>query len=191
MHKKLSTMRTLPGFFFAVLPTWIVLAADRPLAPAAPPADSSRFPQYDHVLVLENTAETSANVSIGDINGDGHPDIVIAKGRHWPLMSRVLIGDGRGNFSSGYDLGDGAYRSYSARLADIDQDGDLDVVLSNDAPDPKLVQLNDGKGHFHAGQTTAGQSGQHETSRSWISTAMACPTSLRPIAATRALTTFA
>jgi hypothetical protein len=101
--------------------------------------------------VLESTAETTANVSIGDINGDGHPDIVIAKGRHWPLISRVLVGDGRGHFSSGYNLCDGAYRSYSARLVDIDGDDVLDVVLSNDAPDPKLVLLNDGKGHFHAG----------------------------------------
>ena len=49
--------------------------------------------------------------------------------------------------------GDGAYRSYSARLVDIDGDGALDVVLSNDAPDPKLVYLNDGKGHFHAGSS--------------------------------------
>ncbi|MEJ0085313.1 MAG: VCBS repeat-containing protein [Pseudomonadota bacterium] len=103
--------------------------------------------------MLEKTAETSANVSVGDVNGDGYPDIVIAKGRHWPLKSRVLIGDGRGHFSSSYDLSDSAYRSYSARLVDIDADGFLDVVLSNDAPDPKLVYLNDGKGHFHAGSS--------------------------------------
>jgi len=38
-------------------------------------------------------------------------------------------------------------------LVDIDGDGDLDVVLSNDAPDPKLVYMNDGKGHFHVGST--------------------------------------
>src|ERR1700724_2739954 len=114
---------------------------------------ASRFPRYDHVLVLENTAETSANVSIGDVNGDGYPDIVIAKGRAWPLISRVFLGDGQGHFSTAYNLGEGAYRSYSARLVDIDGAGTLAVVLSNDAPDAKLVSLNDGKGHFNVGSS--------------------------------------
>jgi hypothetical protein len=155
MHEKSSTIGILAGLSLlaVLLSAWIVLAAHRPVAPAGTATDSSRFPRYDRVLVLENTAETSANVSIGDVNGDGHPDIVIAKGRHWPLISRVFIGDGRGHFSAGYNLGDGAYRSYSARLVDIDGDGALDVVLSNDAPDPKLVYLNDGKGHFHPGSS--------------------------------------
>lgn len=33
-------------------------------------------------------------------------------------------------------------------LADIDGDGDLDVVVGNDEPDPKRVYANDGKGNF-------------------------------------------
>lgn len=109
------------------------------------------FPSYDRVVVLDKTAETSANVSIGDVNGDGHLDIAIAKGRHWPLTSVVVLGDGQGHFAEGYALGDQAYRSYSANLVDMNGDGALDAVLGNDAPDPKLIYLNDGKGHFHAG----------------------------------------
>lgn len=103
------------------------------------------------MLLLERTAETSANVSVGDVDGDGDLDVVLAKGRHWPLVDRVLLGDGAGHFASGYDLGPAADRSYSGRLADLDGDGDLDVVISNDAPDPKLVYLNDGKGRFRVG----------------------------------------
>jgi hypothetical protein len=116
-------------------------------------SDPQTYHRFDRVLLLETTSETSANVSIGDLNGDGNLDIVLVKGRHWPLKSRVLVGDGRGHFAKGYDLGDKPYRSYSGRLVDIDGDGDLDVVLSNDAPDPKIVYLNDGKGHFRAGST--------------------------------------
>src|SRR5436190_629108 len=111
------------------------------------------FPNFDRMLLLESTSETSANVSIGDVNGDGHLDIVLVKGRHWPLVDRVLLGDGTGHFGKGYDLGTVADRSYSGRLVDIDGDGDLDVVISNDRPDPKLVYINDGKGHFRIGST--------------------------------------
>jgi hypothetical protein len=103
---------------------------------------------FTRVLLLEQSAETSANVSIGDLNGDGFLDIVLAKGRHWPLVDRVLLNDGHGRFPTAHNLGDVADRSYSVILADIDRDGDLDVVVGNDAPDPKRVYANDGKGNF-------------------------------------------
>jgi beta-lactamase class A len=120
--------------------------------PAAPPARAV-LPQYERSLRLESTAETSANVSIGDVNGDGHADLVLAKGRHWPLVDRVLLGDGRGGFPAAYDLGAASDRSYSGHLVDLDGDGDLDVVVSNDRPDPKRTYLNDGRGHFRIGST--------------------------------------
>jgi VCBS repeat protein len=109
------------------------------------------YPTFGRVLPLESTAETSANVSVGDVNGDGKLDIILVKGRHWPLVDRVLLGDGGGHFPTAYALGTASDRSYSGRLVDIDGDGDLDVVISNDSPDPKLVYLNDGTGHFSVG----------------------------------------
>jgi predicted GNAT family acetyltransferase len=107
---------------------------------------------FDRRLQLEQTAEASANVSIGDVNADGHLDIVLVKGRHWPLVDLLLIGDGRGAFSPARPIGE-ADRSYSGVLVDIDGDGDLDVVISNDTPDPKRVHLNDGTGEFSVGST--------------------------------------
>ena len=107
--------------------------------------------RFDRGIALEDTAATSANVSIGDVNGDAHQDIVRVKGRHWPLADLVLLGDGRGAFQAPYALHERPDRSYSGVLVDMDRDGDLDVVVSNDNPDPKIVHLNDGRGRFHAG----------------------------------------
>jgi len=114
-------------------------------------APDPRLPRYERVLQLESTGETSANISFGDLDGDGHLDIVLAKGRHWPLVDRVLLGDGRGGIREAYDLGVASDKTYSGSLADVDGDGDLDVVISNDAPDANLVYLNDGRGRFTPG----------------------------------------
>ena len=99
------------------------------------------------MLLLESKGETSASVSLGDIDTDGDLDIILAKGRHWPLHDLILRNDGKGVFST-ETLSREADRTYSAALADIDGDGDLDIVVSNDRPDKKLIYKNDGTGHF-------------------------------------------
>src|SRR6476620_4240607 len=63
-----------------------------------------KLPNFRRVLLLEQTSETSANVSIGDLNGDGFPDLVLAKGRHWPLLDRVLLNAGHGRFPTAHNL---------------------------------------------------------------------------------------
>ena len=98
-------------------------------------------------------------MSMGDLDGDGDLDLVLAKGRHTPILDRVLLNDGKGGFVAS-DLGPTADRTYTAALADLDGDGDLDVLTSNDTPDKKLVYLNDGKGRF----TVAGTWGVPEWS---------------------------
>jgi hypothetical protein len=104
-------------------------------------------PPFSRMITLENKGEASAGVSIGDVNGDGRLDLILAKGRHWPLHNRVLVNDGKGGYTA-RNLGSAPDRTYSAALADVDRDGDLDVVVSNDSPDRKIVYKNDGKGNF-------------------------------------------
>ncbi len=107
---------------------------------------------FERVLLLETTSETSASVSLGDIDGNRTLDVVLAKGRHWPLVDQILRNDGKGHFAI-QRLSDAPDRTYSAALADLDGDGDLDIVASNDKPDRKLIYLNDGAGHFRVGST--------------------------------------
>ncbi len=102
---------------------------------------------FDRVLLLESTSETSASVSLGDIDGNRTLDVVLAKGRHWPLVDMIMRNDGAGHFTA-TPLTELPDRTYSAALADLDGDGDLDIVASNDNPDRKLVYRNDGAGHF-------------------------------------------
>ena len=103
---------------------------------------------FERTLLLEDSAATSANVSIGDVNGDGHLDILLVKGRHWPLQNLLMTGDGEGRFAAPVPVGPGPDRSYSGELVDLDGDGDLDLVVSNDSPDPKRILHNDGSGVF-------------------------------------------
>ena len=108
---------------------------------------------FFEVVPLESVSETSSNASIGDLDGDGNPDIVLVKGRHWQLTTKVFLGDGKGHFAPGAALPSNATKSYSGSLADMTKSGHLDIVLSNDSPDPKLVLVNDGAGQFKVGGT--------------------------------------
>src|SRR5690349_13671216 len=118
------------------------------LALASGSGPAPKIPSFDRAVALEDKAETTANASLGDLDGDGRLDIILAKGRHWPLVDLVLINDGKGHFNRRHNLGDKADRTYTAALADLDGDGRLDVVVGNDAPDEKLIYFGDGKGHF-------------------------------------------
>lgn len=122
--------------------------------------------QFDRMQLLETTSETSASVSLGDIDRDGDLDVILAKGRHWPLRNLVLRNDGRAHFTT-EAIGDSADRTYTAALADLNGDGTLDLVVSNDRPDRKLVYLSDAQGHFRA----AGAFGQPEWSTRYVTVA--------------------
>ena len=93
------------------------------------------------------------------------------------ILDRVLLNDGKGGFTAS-DLGPIADRTYTAALADLDGDGDLDVLTSNDTPDRKLVYLNDGKGRFTGRAPGAWRSGRPAMRPSPTSMATASPTSI-------------
>ena len=99
----------------------------------------------------------NTKADFGDVDGDGDLDAIVA--RLGP--EQLLINDGSGHFA------DGAARipppqgflqdiTADARLADVDGDGDLDVLLSNENPfnpspmggGQNRLWINDGTGTF-------------------------------------------
>ena len=111
-------------------------------------ATPGAYAQHLRAVPLEDAAETSANASLGDLDGDGDLDIVLAKGRHWPLKDWILLNDGAGGFEERRELPGSADNTYTAALADLDGDGDLDLVVGNDRPDDKRIYRNDGAASF-------------------------------------------
>lgn len=112
---------------------------------------SVEFPNFNDSLLLEEKPDTTANISFGDFDGDGHLDILLVKGRHWPIVDRVLFGDGKGGIRYAHNLSDIADRSYAGALADFNGDGSPDIAISNDDPDRKYIYINDGNGNFKIG----------------------------------------
>ncbi len=83
-------------------------------------------------LVVRIDTTLTGNVSLGDLDGDGDLDVIVARGEHWSLVNLVLLNDGDGLFER-HSLDAIADPSYSAVLADVQGDGHLDVVVGNDA----------------------------------------------------------
>ena len=74
----------------------------------------------------------TASTSTGDLDNDGDIDIVVANGRHWSQFNQVFYNDGKGFYRRSSLLGAEANTSYMALAADIDNDGDLDILVAND-----------------------------------------------------------
>jgi len=100
----------------------------------------------------------SAAVDLGDLDGDGDLDAVVAVERDWYRddgewhsrpSDRVWLNDGTGRFSGSGQLLD-SRRSTDVSLADLDGDGDIDAFIL-DISGNKLW-LNNGSGVFVEGQ---------------------------------------
>ena len=113
---------------------------------------STRFPLQ---------AEYTNQIGVGDIDGDGDLDMCFANGQGYSVLGallkpRIYVNNGAGVFA---DLTDtrvagitGCFRS--AEFGDVDDDGDIDLLLGQDYNRQMLLLINNGAGTF-ANETTA------------------------------------
>jgi hypothetical protein len=88
----------------------------------------------------------NVGVSLGDMNGDGKLDMVVADPNG---EVAVFLGDGHGGFSAGPVVAAGLF-PWALALADLNGDGRLDIVTGNVGTNTLSVVLADGLGGYAA-----------------------------------------
>jgi len=100
-------------------------------------------------------SEYTNQLTIGDLDGDGDLDIIFANGAGFsspdpPIMARVYINNGAGFFTDETVARTGGHTGIhrGVELGDIDNDGDLDVILVQDFNRLPNLLINNGLGFF-------------------------------------------
>jgi hypothetical protein len=125
------------------------VAGDRAGAPAC-----TGTPVLGNLPPLAQTGDYPSAVVVGDVNGDGKPDLVVLNyfyQANGPNTVSVLLGTGDGKFAAKQDYPT-ADTPNAAALGDLNGDGNLDIVISNSGPATVSVLLGKGGGKFAAKQ---------------------------------------
>ncbi len=99
-------------------------------------------------LLLSSVYEAGGNpgsLAAGDIDGDGHLDAIVVNSAMTDDTISVFIGLGNGTFLPHYQLSTLVAPSDLA-IADFDQDGDLDVLVTHGVSPAILLFVNNGTG---------------------------------------------
>jgi hypothetical protein len=97
-----------------------------------------------------------ADIEAAELNGDGHVDLAVV---NWGSRDVVLyFGRGSGDFSAALSIPHGGVAAYSLDVADLDGDGDTDLVVGDAGGDVRIFE-NDGGGTFEVGPVLAADRG--------------------------------
>jgi hypothetical protein len=98
----------------------------------------------DSGQLLDEGASHVHGLALGDLNGDGHLDLVMGIQDQY-RNGRIYLNDGQGRFIGSEDLG--GVLANNIALGDFDGDGSLDVFLTGSGQ-PNALWLNDGTARF-------------------------------------------
>ncbi|WP_324673659.1 FG-GAP-like repeat-containing protein [Hymenobacter sp. GOD-10R] len=96
-------------------------------------------------------------VTLGDVDGDGDLDILTANNLANSVATgtvSIRLNNGDGTYTDGQEVSVGR-GPYSVKLADIDGDGDLDLLTPNSNVNSVSVRFNNGNGRFVGNQEVA------------------------------------
>src|SRR2546425_4616541 len=100
----------------------------------------------------------SLSVAVGDVNGDGRPDLAVAN--YYSNDVSVLLGNGDGTFQAAQSFTTAGPNPVTVAMGDVNGDGRLDLAVTNSAntssgavPGNVSVLLGNGDGTFQPART--------------------------------------
>ncbi len=91
---------------------------------------------FEAAQIYEAGRLGATSVAMGDVNGDGKPDLVVANpyfdNTYTSGAVSVLLGNGDGTFQGAQSYKSGGYRAVSIVVADVNGDGRPDLLVANE-----------------------------------------------------------